>query len=84
MIFQQAHDEVRFSTRASLLVGVIALCLSLADSLSVRAQRRTEEGAWTSYTGSVYGGRYSPLDQITKENVKDLRVVWRWDGHDRP
>ena len=72
------------STRASLLVGVMALCLAIGDSLSVRAQRPKDEGAWTSYTGSAYGRRYSPLDQITKENVKDLRIAWRWASVDRP
>src|SRR5262249_32754875 len=72
------------AVRTSLLVGLIALALSLTASLSIGAQRRADEGAWTAYAGGVHGGRYSPLDQITKENVKDLRIAWRWASVDRP
>ena len=29
------------------------------------------------------GTKYSPLSQINKDNVKDLRVAWRWRSADR-
>ena len=33
---------------------------------------------WRSY-GAVEGStRYSPIDQITRDNVKDLQVAWTW------
>ena len=33
---------------------------------------------WRAY-GSVEGStRYSPLDQVTRDNVKNLRVAWTW------
>ena len=33
---------------------------------------------WRAY-GAVEGStRYSPIDQITRNNVKDLRVAWTW------
>ena len=32
---------------------------------------------WTYYAGDKGATRYSPLDQITRENVKNLRVAWR-------
>jgi quinoprotein glucose dehydrogenase len=31
---------------------------------------------WRSYGRSQSGQRYSPLDEITPENVKDLKVAW--------
>jgi quinoprotein glucose dehydrogenase len=31
---------------------------------------------WPSYGGDPGGQRYSPLDQINKQNVKDLQVAW--------
>ena len=34
-------------------------------------------GGWTYYGGDKAATRYSPLDQITRENVKNLRVAWR-------
>ncbi|QJE71970.1 methanol/ethanol family PQQ-dependent dehydrogenase [Aerophototrophica crusticola] len=31
---------------------------------------------WATQLGNYQGHRYSPLDQITKQNVKDMRVAW--------
>ncbi|HYV98269.1 MAG TPA: PQQ-binding-like beta-propeller repeat protein, partial [Gemmatimonadaceae bacterium] len=43
-------------------------------------------GEWTSYHHDLAGTRYSPLDQITRENVARLGVAWTWksDTTDRP
>ncbi|PYE82276.1 pyrroloquinoline quinone-dependent dehydrogenase [Pseudoroseicyclus aestuarii] len=32
---------------------------------------------WTSFHGQVSGAKYSPLDQITPENVSGLELAWR-------
>lgn len=32
---------------------------------------------WMTNGGNVFNQRYSPLDQINRENVKDLKGVWR-------
>ena len=34
-------------------------------------------GEWRAYNGNYASTRYSPLDQINKDTVKDLKVVWR-------
>ncbi len=34
---------------------------------------------WPVYGGNDAGNRYSPLNQINKENVKDLRPAWSFD-----
>jgi alcohol dehydrogenase (cytochrome c) len=31
---------------------------------------------WSTYHGSYTGNRHSPLQQITRDNVKDLRAAW--------
>ncbi|MEJ8568683.1 PQQ-binding-like beta-propeller repeat protein [Elongatibacter sediminis] len=36
------------------------------------------DGDWLTWRRSSAGTGYSPLDQITRENVDDLRVVWSW------
>ena len=37
---------------------------------------------WTDWGAAKGGGRYSPLDQITRENVGALRVAWTYHtGH---
>jgi alcohol dehydrogenase (cytochrome c) len=38
------------------------------------AGSRTDE--WLTYSGSLDGHRYTPLNQITPENVSELRVQW--------
>jgi len=37
---------------------------------------RSEPENWLTYYGAYDGQRYSPLDQITKENVKQLAPAW--------
>lgn len=58
---------------AATVAAVIAL-LPLSGQQPVPAA-----GAeWRVNGGDAWGTRYSPLDQITRDNVKNLQVVWRW------
>lgn len=66
-----------------LAVGVSAIAMAVAVPAFVTAQRGPQKGEWRAYAGDSYSLKYSPLDQITKENVKDLRVIWRWPLPDR-
>jgi quinoprotein glucose dehydrogenase len=43
-----------------------------------RAQYGAKNGEWRFYGGDAGSTKYSPLSQINAENVKDLRIVWRW------
>ena len=54
--------------------------LSLMTSSTSFSQQGTSvyEGDWPSWAGSWNASRYSPLDQITAENVNDLEIAWRW------
>jgi len=61
----------------------VAGSLALVLSFSLRAQRGPLEGEWRNYAGDVHQTKYSPLGQIDKNNVKDLRVAWRWTTADR-
>ena len=56
--------------------GLSAACLFLAASLA--AQQGARNGEWRVYGGDEGSTRYSPLDQINRDNIKDLRVVWTW------
>ena len=48
------------------------LLLALAGlSFNVSADQ-----GWTHYGGSQKGLQYSPLDQVTKDNVRNLEVAW--------
>jgi quinoprotein glucose dehydrogenase len=52
--------------------------LSIAFRSGAIAQRAPNQGEWRHYSGDAGGTKYSPLDQITKDNVQNLRVAWRW------
>lgn len=48
-----------------------------------------EKESWLQYRGNYQGWGYSPLDQITAENVKELTPVWSLstgfeEGHEAP
>ncbi|ULJ70587.1 glucose/quinate/shikimate family membrane-bound PQQ-dependent dehydrogenase [Rhizobium gallicum] len=40
------------------------------------------DGEWHQYGRTPFGQRYSPLDQINKDNVKDLKVAWEYQTGD--
>lgn len=37
---------------------------------------------WHAYGRTNYGQRYSPLDQLTRDNVADLEVAWHYETGD--
>ncbi|HWL63463.1 MAG TPA: PQQ-binding-like beta-propeller repeat protein [Steroidobacteraceae bacterium] len=41
------------------------------------AVRRGPDTNWTTYGGNLASQRYSPADQITKDNFNQLEMVWR-------
>ena len=63
------------ATAALLVIGVVA-------AAGVRAQLPQATQEWTHYGGTAASQKYSPLDQITAENVSRLKVAWRWTSPD--
>jgi quinoprotein glucose dehydrogenase len=58
---------------------VTSLLAALLGSAAVHAADKNFPNAaeWRFYGGNSGGDKYSPLDQINAQNVKDLKVVWR-------
>ncbi len=56
-----------------LRVGVIALCACGAPTPAPRGGEATD---WPAYGGDAGGSRFSPLDEINRDNVAALRVAW--------
>lgn len=48
---------------------------NLGDPLSNGQQ--TPDGEWSAYGRTDYGQRYSPLDKINTDNVKNLELAWQ-------
>src|SRR5580765_6336662 len=63
--------------RYAMCAFAFATALAFAAS-GLRAQHGAANGDWHSYAGDNGSTRYAPLDQITRDNVKDLQVAWSW------
>jgi quinoprotein glucose dehydrogenase len=42
------------------------------------------KGEWRNYGGDSRSLKYSPLDQINKDNAGKLQVAWTWESPDIP
>jgi quinoprotein glucose dehydrogenase len=56
-------------------IGAALLLALVATSTPHRAWAQQVE--WRAYAGDNAGTKYSTLDQINRDNVKDLRIAWR-------
>jgi quinoprotein glucose dehydrogenase len=60
------------------LAGVLGTAVISGQSGQSGYVPSTAKGDWTHYTADARGSKYSPLDQITAANFKDLEVAWRF------
>jgi quinoprotein glucose dehydrogenase len=68
------------NTINSLIIVVIfsMLCLMNVFSFDRAQAAATDKDEWSAYGHDAGGTRYSPLTQITRENVKQLKVAWEY------
>jgi quinoprotein glucose dehydrogenase len=64
--------------RRLLALFVLLVFLLRYAGQSVNAQHGATGGEWRFYGGDAGGTKYSPLDQINADNVKQLQIAWRW------
>ena len=62
--------------RRRVLSGVFCAALLILAGTTT-AQRGTRGDQWPNHSGDKGSTKYAPLDQITKSNVKNLRIAWR-------
>jgi quinoprotein glucose dehydrogenase len=62
----------------------IALCGTLLSPWSLWAASPKTEGEWRYYGGDPGSSKYSPLEQINRSNVGELKIAWSWDSPDLP
>src|SRR5258708_25746840 len=62
-------------TAAVFSVGLLTLWNGAIHAQAPRPS--TARGEWPTYGGDLGSSKYSPLDQITKDNFSSLRVAWR-------
>jgi quinoprotein glucose dehydrogenase len=69
-------EETAMTRRIQRLsYGLLILLIVILPMLS---QQGAKDGQWRAYGGDEASTRYSPLDQINRDNIKDLRVAWIW------
>lgn len=64
-----------------LRIALPAVCMALALAACVEKNAIDYSGpvsGWTHWGGAEGGLRYSPLTQITPDNVNELRVAWQY------
>ena len=74
--------RLRFTILGALICIPFAV---VAVTLPVRSQAPNaalsviaKPGEWRYLNSDPPSTRYSPLDQITRDNFKDLKIAWRW------
>lgn len=74
-------DRRHFLKTSSALAAAWSACAPAGNRVDPAARE------WQHYGGDVGAGRYSPLDQINRHNVSDLKVAWTYrtgDALQRP
>ena len=60
------------------LVCCVVFLVTIVAHSGDRGHVTSAQGMWPSYGADQGNSKYAPLDQITPDNVKDLRIAWRW------
>src|ERR1051325_9845101 len=76
MVFSRIIPMIR-QIRLAAPLGALALAVGFFTA-GVRGQVKSKPGEWTTYGGDLASTRYSPLDQINKDNFNKLEVAWRF------
>ena len=69
---------VRVLPAVVALAAAIGMAATLAGQTGANAPKSETE--WRFFGGDAGATRYSPANQITAANVRDLRVAWRWSA----
>jgi quinoprotein glucose dehydrogenase len=65
-------------TSAAPISALAILSASALVPVSVHSQASDARAEWHFYGGDAASTKYSPLDQINRDNVRDLKIAWRW------
>src|SRR4026207_162788 len=59
---------------------LLAVAIAAQPGAAPRPGSGQATGEWRRTGGDAGSTRYSPLDQITAQHVRELRVAWTWRG----
>ena len=52
--------------------------VSLSSNVRMQGQQGARSGEWRVYGGDEGSTRYSPLEQINRDTIQNMRVAWVW------
>jgi quinoprotein glucose dehydrogenase len=58
--------------------GLVFFICMLLPAVRIAGQEGAKNGEWRVWGGDAGSTRYAPLDQLNRDNVKNLKVVWAW------
>lgn len=93
--FGSGRKRVPFGVAALLALGLIATAFyvfqphdvirnQLADAAPAATPAEGTSTDWRAYGRTSHGTRYAPIDQINRDNVKNLEVAWTFRTGDIP
>lgn len=67
-----------------IAISPVSKCVTVCffGNLLFGQMNTSPRNEWSSYGGTVANLKYSSLDQINKDNVKQLKIAWRWSSPD--
>ena len=69
--------------RMPFVIATVAQLIGYSlGTAPANAQQGATGGEWQAYGGDIGSTKYSPLDQISRNNFSDLEVSWRWESAD--
>jgi len=79
---QHVPNRRRLMIAACLIALIAVILLWRSRPVHVDIDMSGRVAAWPHYGRDAGGTRYSPVDQITRENVKHLEVAWIYNHGD--
>src|SRR5678815_1678123 len=75
--------------KRAVLISIVGFTTALSLAVLARTAvsnrtKKTVTSDWRYYGGDSGGSRYSPLDQINRKNVTQLKVAWAFHTGDLP
>lgn len=81
-MLQTKHSDLKLFSSLPILISFLGLFIIGCSSENNKTVDKNQYITWSSYLGDSGRSHYSTLTEITKENVKDLKVAWSYEAPD--
>src|SRR3990170_7433695 len=66
------------TARSAVFVIMLTFVAGVIGSSAILAGKAGVKGEWPHWGADLGSSKYSALDQINRDNVKNLRIAWLW------